>query len=481
MFLKNNYFTYLIFTLTLALSGCNSRSDGKGQINDQFPKTENLILIVVDTLRSDRLGCYGFPDRHISPAIDKAANDGIVFKNFYAASPWTAPSFGSIFTGLSPKVHRGGDIDLSNTSDKSRMVKGFKLFKLDTKYKTMAELLKKSVNKTMAVVSNPFLHPLLGYNRGFDIYEYSIKHKTAREVTESSIALLKEHKDKSFFLLAHYMDVHAPYNPPKQFENKIQDFEGNRFSNPFNMTTEEVMNMKPTANEIKFINSLYNAEISYVDSEIGNLLQNIKNMGLHKTSTIIITADHGEEIFDHGSLFHGRQFTNEVIKVPFIIIPPKGKWIHGKNVKFSASQKDILPTVLNIFSIKSETPVEGKSLIPLITGKEKKDRFCYIESPLLQSKADDPQLYNVRKLALFNGRYKLIQSENGKRTYMYDLLKDPLEKHQIMRFNKVIKKMNAQLKMYKTLRKKQFKLSADNTKSQVLPTDVEKALKNLGY
>lgn len=448
------------------------------------PLGSNIVFIVIDTLRADRLGSYGY-GKNTSPNLDKFAQESTLFHRFYAASPWTAPSFGTMFTGVSPSVHRGGTVlnhtDSSDDKAQAKRLKGFSLYPISTSVQTMAQLLSCCVDVTAAIVNNPFLHPSLGYNRGFSQYKYTPKRLPAKQISDMTIEWLSEHSSSQFMLLIHYMDTHQPYDPDDKYRKEFFPGDSGRLSIPIAQRFGELKKMKLTPTEIAFLKGAYNAQIREVDTQVGRVLDTLKDKGLLDNSWVVVTSDHGEEHFEHGSYFHGLQYEDEVARVPLLIRAPGGKWGAGNQVVYSASHQDLLPTFLEWFGVSIPAYVEGKSLVSLMTGEEKTDRQCYMENSMLR---DDPHSQielSYRKHALFDGRYKTIQSLDGRHTNVYDLDNDSSEQNPIAPIEPgYYKSIRSLHQSYQQQQRRAASLPLDQP-ARTLPSDVSKSLENLGY
>jgi arylsulfatase A-like enzyme len=448
------------------------------------PAGMNVVVVVVDTLRADRLGAYGH-SRNTSPRMDAIAREGTLFHRYYAASPWTAPSFGTMFTGMSPAMHRGGTV--LNASDNPRLrgtarrLKGFSLYPVRADIQTVAEQLSCCVDASAAFVSNPFLHPSLGFNRGFGTYDYQTKARKAVDITDAAIDWLKAHAEKQVFAVVHYMDTHQPYAPDESLRREFFPMDGGRLTPAITRKVGELREMMLKENELAFLRGVYDAQVHTVDQHIGRLYDAMAGLQLLDNTWLVITADHGEEHFDHGSFFHGLQYTDEVIRVPLIIRAPGGQWGANNQVAYSACQMDLAPTLLDVFGVSTPASMEGKSLIPLMTGEEKHDRTCYMEMSMLRDAVHSNIENRFRKHALFDGRYKVIQSMDGSSTEVYDLDMDALEQAPIPPAHPGAYKSIRALHQYVRNRQPALEKIPISDGPTRLPEDVSESLENLGY
>ena len=442
-------------------------------LSDKLPRSKKMVLIVVDTLRADRLGSYGYKKQPTSPHMDKLAAEGVLFEHFAVASPWTAPSFGTMLTGLPPTMHRAGKI-LPKTAKVGQKVLGVRVSGLNKSVPTLPELI--SPANSGAITNNAFLHPALGYARGFGSYDHKnaslLRCRRADEVTDAAVSWLKEHRDEDFFLLVHYFDPHISYDPPAKYKEMFAPGKVGRIQAPFSdHYPARNGELKPSEAEKDFIRGLYNAEVRFVDDQIGVLVDQMKSLGLMDSTWIALTSDHGEEQFDHGSFDHGHRYEEEVTRVPFILRAPQGKWNAGKRVLYLARHVDILPTVLDLFGAEAPTYLVGRSMISLIDGSEASHRSAYMEY----------NLYWGQKYALYDGRYKYIANVYSGRGYMYDLKKDPAEQHQLGVEHPQFEVLKKQSQLLRDNFTKRASSNIASDEVVELPEEVEKSLRSLGY
>ncbi len=444
------------------------RSDGSipSQIEDTF-KADGVLLIVVDTLRADALGCGGYY-ADASPKIDRLAQRGILFERFYSASPWTLPSFGSILTGFSPSIHKAGKTRKRNT--------GEGLTSLNRKLLTIPEMLPE--HRSYGLVNNTHLNPKFGMADGYEEYIHNRAgysgYVNARKTADRAWDMLSSQVDGKFFMLLHFFDPHVPYRPPKAFERKHAAGDKGTIDNLSYQSFSALHKYKyiPTGPEIAYLRGLYDGEVTYVDHQIGKLVAKISKSELLKNTWVIITSDHGEEFYEHGYFEHGHTYTNEVTQVPFILVPPKGHPLgKGQRVSTTSRHIDIAPTILDLLDATAPYPIEGKSVASLISGEETKDRECFME-------------YNLRvsqKRALFDGKRKVIvPKKKPSRAWMFDLHTDPMEQQRLSK-KKTLRKMKRRLTDYSAAIRAMTPAHDVEAKSVELSEEEAEALRSLGY
>ena len=339
---------YLIAYLAISLlwmSGCTARDAAR----DDF----NIALITIDTLRADHLSCYGY-ERETSPHIDAVAKEGIIFKNVVSPASWTAPSMVSLFTSTY-YVNHGVIHGLPFQEAKGLSQEAF-----SEKLVTLPELLKDNGYTTFGISSNHTLTAELGFARGFDYFR-DVNWMPA-DVINNLVYKWEDaiKKSNKFFLWVHYIDPHYHYRPhlpwieryipgiPEQFEqvNRI----------PLHMLEK---NIKENPEILTKVLALYDSEINYVDSYVGELIERFE---LDKNSLLIIASDHGEQFMEHGGVGHSIALHKEELHVPLIIKFPEASSKKG-SVERQVSLLDVMPTILNLLGIYQPEQAAGKPLL----------------------------------------------------------------------------------------------------------------------
>lgn len=474
-FLTSRYSNVILTFVVLSLLFLNTTV----VFGNRASEGPDVILVSIDDLRADHLGCYGY-SRHTSPHIDAFAKGGIIFSHCYVPEPWTLPSHVSMLTSLYPITH-GVD----------------KTHRLEPAVVTLAEVLKKEGYQTAGFVSGgPWTSAGYGFGQGFDIYSAGQPERLAEYQNESIKNHLKKNKEKKSFLFIHYFDVHSdsgklPYDAPAPY-NKLFSAD---YSGSFEGWDRDLFASKDLAkanrNQIKlsaeglhYITSLYDNGIAYMDKCLGDLFDVLKAMDRFDNSLIIITADHGEEFQEHGYLLHDNPYYyEEIVRVPLIIKLPKGCFEDvqkGRWVDNLVESIDIMPTILDFLDIESPR-MEGKSLRGVMsgTGRGKEHVFGFGSGGNLFVRSERWKLLNDRGLA--EGRFKL-----------FDLHRDPMERMNLigkgLDAEKILKgKLKEQMEVSQKLRKEflaEKSVSADieGEDGDVSLTEEEKEkLRALGY
>lgn len=377
-------------------------------------KNINVILISIDTLRADHLSCYGY-HRKTSPNIDRLAREGVMFSKAFSTTSWTLPAHISMFTSMYAKSH--GVITADYALDENRV--------------TLAEALKKEGYTTAAFISGAFLrNPRFGFDQGFDLYDASIINQAAPpgDVVQASRVVISpklnevvqrwlgKNYRKKFFLFLHSFDVHSDYVPSPPYNTMFDpDYKGT--IDGADLVSNPRVNPKMNPKDLEHIIALYDGEIAFTDKYIGELLSALKELDIYDKTLIVLTADHGEEFFEHGHLGHKRSLYDEVLHVPLIFkFPSSFKLRVNRKFEEVASIIDIMPTILNSIGIKPHEEMQGKSLLSIVTGNKKpNDSLAYSR-------------FEYKLVAVRSANWKLIHHLETPKKEFYDLVNDPREK-----------------------------------------------------
>jgi arylsulfatase A-like enzyme/Tfp pilus assembly protein PilF len=341
-------------------------------------KNYNVVLITIDTLRADHLPAYGYT--HIStPALDRLAKESLVFEDAFAHVPMTLPSHSSILTGKLPISH--------GVEDNAGFV-------LDPKATTLAEILKKNGYETAAFISAFVLDSRFGLNQGFDLYSDSFdltqgpldNSEVSRraDATEAEVdTWLRKRGGQKFFLWVHYYDPHDPYDPPEPYHTQYKT-------------------------------APYDGEIAYTDHVMSKLISDLEKSKSMDRTLVVLTGDHGESLGEHMERTHSLFIYNATLHVPLMIRLPGVK---ARRINGVVRHIDIAPTILEWLGFVPPAEMEGKSLIPLIQGKEKSGRTSYSESMF-------PELhYGWSPLkSLTTNEYRFVEAPTPE---LYDRKTDP--------------------------------------------------------
>jgi arylsulfatase A-like enzyme/Tfp pilus assembly protein PilF len=351
------------------------------------PHRYNVLLVSIDTMRPDHLGCYGYRSIR-TPNIDHLADEGCLFLDATTTVPLTMPSHTSLLTGLLPITHGVRD----NGS-----------FILTDQFTTLAEALAEHGYTTGAFVASFILDSRFGLNQGFEVYDdrmgsdsqqsaFQWPERRAYAVNDTACNWLRDVREP-FFAFVHYYDPHDPYDPPEPFASAYRS-------------------------------NLYDGEIAYTDSILGGLFETLKAKGLYDNTLIVLVSDHGEGLNDHDETGHGVLVYESTLRVALMFKLPKDHELRADlagpaRFDYPVQLIDVFPTVLDLLGMERKTPVDGVSLVPIMKGDRIEPRMLYFESMY-------PYFYfkwsPLRGLRQNKWKYILAPEEE-----LYDLSSDPGE------------------------------------------------------
>ena len=402
---------FAIALLPLLALGCERESPAR---RDLHRTIRNAVLIVVDTLRRDHLGAYGYA-RDTSPAIDALAAEGIRFERAYSTSSWTAPSVASMLTGLYPSAHR---VVRPKTA-------------LPEAVATLPETLRQAGFATAGVVSNRIIGRRNGFDRGFDWFDQEQAkgghdYESTEGVSETAIRFLQKlsSSEQPFFLFVHFFDPHYSYrrHPEAGFAaERVGRLDGDE-------AIQELRRLGPilSDNEIAFLRDLYDEEIHYTDRGVARLIATLQELGHNEDTLIVFTADHGEEFLERGWLGHTRTLYDELVRVPLILRMP-GPIVRSV-IAEPVSLTSLPATILELLGLDVPEAYRGESLVPLLADPSAVPR----DGPLIEVDFAAALAQNApktaKKQALVEGRFKIIRDELAQSIELYDVVSDPGER-----------------------------------------------------
>ncbi len=395
---------HVVCLLLLVLAGCKAAPKVEQGGSNEIPRLRplNVVVVTVDTLRADRLRCYGYPNIE-TPVLDGIAARGVLFENAVAQTPLTPPSHASIFTGQNPNVHK-----VRNTGG----------FVLQSSAHPLARILSEQGWQTGAFVGSAVLKKLFGFNNGFGVYDDEMprpgKRNEFREDPERKASVVVGRAidwlnhtapDKPFFLWVHLYDPHLPYNPPAEFAAKYKG--------------------RP-----------YDGEVAYADQQIGRLMDALAKKSPADKTIVAVLADHGESLGEHGEHTHGVFLYDATLRIPFLMAGPGIP--AGMRVKQQARSIDFLPTLLKLMGGRAPGYVQGVSLTPAFSGGSVETDIAYAETLYPKMNMNWSELRAIR-----TNRWKYIRAP---RPELYDLAADPGEtSNVIQQHGPEVRKFEAQL------------------------------------
>ena len=381
----------------------------------------NVLLITIDTLRADRLGCYG-GNTAMTPNIDRLAREGSLFGNSFAAMPITLPSHATILTGLYPRHH--GVLSHAYT--------------LDPAVTTFPEILRARGYQTVAFVSSHVLDTKYGIDQGFDLYwkRYDFDPEEAKRIRqESGFDILTEAVEmwadfgmnEPFFAWVHWFHPHKPYEPPPPYDLKY----ARGASGIREMPAADVETLRRVwegeidlaAEEVAHIRNLYDGEVSYTDRQVGLILRHLADGGHLDRTIVIVTADHGEMLYEKERYFgHDIMLYDPSIRVPLILWAP-GLVPGGQALETTVRSVDLVPTLLDLLGIDDGgIETDGRSFAPALRGKPLPDAPGLAELfPPREGWKSEPG-HSVQL-----GEWKLIRVDGEDQAELYRLDIDPAE------------------------------------------------------
>jgi arylsulfatase A-like enzyme len=389
-----------------------------------------IVLIVIDTLRADRLGAYGY-DRPTSPRLDALAREAVVFDSAWASAPWTVPSVASLLTSTIPSFHGHREAPQPG-----------KVAVLSGGLTTLPELLKSAGYRTLAVSAQSWVSPATGFAQGFAAGDFELLAHERRaagpdrridsRATRRAIQRLRElgaawrrGEDGGFFLYVHYMGPHTPYDPPAELlaaagraEVPITPFvrslEG---VDPYHYHVKlesEARAGRVSRDDALALSALYDGLVRYVDGQVGQLLDTLAEAGLERETVVVVTSDHGEAFLEHGRLTHGSTLHEEELRVPLIVRAPG--WGPARRSDL-VGLVDVMPTLLALAGLSVPSGLDGRDL----------------RGPARPAQASlvSEATHRNDQARLATADLRLILEFDGARTLLYDAEQDPHERRDV--------------------------------------------------
>lgn len=357
---------------------------------DALQQDPSLILISLDTLRADHLGAWGYA-RETSPNLDAFMQEGLLFERAIAPSSWTTPSHATLLTGEHPSVHGAG---------------GPLGHRLQSRFTTLAELLRLQGHLTAAFTEGTAVAGQLGFYQGFDSYangqgELPRPPGTAAQTFARASDWLESHGDLPFLLFVHTYEIHWPYRSPAPYAHMFQENADDRLD-PRDAQNAEFLRRPLTDAQKASVAAAYDAGIAYTDAVVGRFLAELRERGILDRAIVVIFSDHGEAFWEHENTMHGLTLYDEELHVPLFIRlpgvnPPRGR------IERQVALADVFATMVNLMNLDAKVPSASQSLRPLwaAAGGEAYER-TQVTSELVQA----PLQWLI--LAIRNDRWKYI-------------------------------------------------------------------------
>ena len=325
------------------------------------PPVRGVVLVVFDTLRADRLGCYGYARRETSPRIDRLALEAVLFENAISHAPWTVASVASILSGFPDPRFFDGELRRS-----------------------LVESLSAAGVRTAAFTEGGYFTAAFGFDRGFQEFheEHYLSGGTIERTFDAALAWLSEADEGRFFLLVHSYEAHMPY----EHTTFSAGMAPARFGEHYTEEAQEAVSagsLVLTPGELEVLEALYDGGVLACDGQLGRLLDGLETMGLRDEVAVVVTSDHGEELaegrFPRFAGDHGHALHEELVHVPLIVSDPRRS---ARRVAEQVRSMDVMPTVLELLGVSPPHDVEGRTLLPLADGRaEPAERLARGGSP----------------------------------------------------------------------------------------------------
>jgi arylsulfatase A-like enzyme/Flp pilus assembly protein TadD len=376
-----------VLVALLAVGGCSRRETVERAPTASLPPGTPVVLVSIDTLRSDRLPAYGY-DQVATPALDALARESILFERAYSPVPLTLPAHASLLTGLTPPRH--------GVRDNA----GYRLDAVAHAY--LPSLLRRRGYRTGAAVSSWVLRGTAGLEEGFDLYDdrleiapralLSAVQRSGDETLVAATKWLEGAADEPFFLFFHIYEPHTPHEPPAPFRDYPSPYDG---------------------------------EVAAADAIVGGLLDSLKQLDVYRRALIVLVSDHGEGLDDHGDYEHGLLLYREALQVPLLVKLPDSQR-GGSRVKEAASLVDVMPTILDLLGIEVPGGLDGRALLG---NEEAAAPPVYAETAFPRLHFGWSELYS-----LIDYPYHFIYGPDPE---LYDLESDPDERDNLVASERV--------------------------------------------
>jgi len=388
---------------------------------------KNVILLTIDTLRKDVLGCYG--GESFTPFIDSIQDNCIRFNKAYSPGPYTQAAFPGILTS-SYYLEYGRQKMLSE-----RRV-------------LISEVVKKGGIATAGFHSNPYISTYFGWNRGWDVFYDSMEEEVNDKVPYIKADVLnkkvhdwlKSCQDKPFFLWVHYMDVHEPYVPEWKYIEIVDPSIQIDEEEMFRLFRDVVLKRDVSDKEVvELLKKLYCAHVREIDDGVKEFFGILEKDNLLKESVIIITSDHGDEFGEHGGLSHDGKMYSELVNVPLFIYEPSREKTEVCDILVSGL--DVPPTIVYLFGLDSVDAFEGHPLIPLEDYPTRGAFGEAVDKHGSREKGEEKEVHYY-----LEGDLKIIYCETDDSWELYDLKADPKEVNNIIEISSVAETMKQKVR-----------------------------------
>lgn len=332
----------------------------------------NLVVVLIDALRADRLGVDGYP-LPTTPHIDALAGEGVFFGAALAHSTWTKPSIATLMTSLYPSQHgiQRASVGAGET---------LRTEVLDDGLVTLAERLKAGGYATGAFINQVHLRARFGFAQGFDEFQ-DRRGRNAFQLNRQMEAWLETSPGEPFFAYVHYLDLHWP------FTLKMPEHEGLFGSTEMKSQPPLRGNLVPEwgrqlndEDDLKGLLARYDHEVAYTDAGVGDLVRRLRDQGVFEDTVVIVTSDHGEGFLEHEEMGHGFAPYDEVLRIPMVVRLPERLREGTGRIDEPVGLIDLMPTLLDLAGVEPEPQAHGESFVPLFGGESLGERVFFSET-----------------------------------------------------------------------------------------------------
>lgn len=370
----------------------------------------NVLFIILDAAGARHFSCYRYA-RKTTPEIDRIASEGVLFEQAYSPVGFTPLAMGSAWTSQYPHNHDTGPRKLP----KHRL--------------TLAELLAANGVHTAGFVGNAMAGPAVGLDRGFAEFEELFRKKPSGLAAFRARlpGWFEANKQRQFFAYLHFLPPHFPYSPEPPFDTLFgpnAPLPREAWAKPGWFRDVNWKQKTPTSEEVEHLRRMYDGNLAFADREVGRFRKVLEDLGLWERTIVVIAADHGDALYEHGYIGHIGQIHEEILRIPLILRLPQGRGPAGLRVTGFVDLVDLAPTFADMFGLLgkggSAASFKGRSLLPALFGAE------VGKSPLFFRTGRQPPQYGIRL-----GRYKLIFDGFRGTQQLYDLEQDPSERVEV--------------------------------------------------
>jgi arylsulfatase A-like enzyme len=416
----------------------------------------NILIVVIDALRADRLGVDGYP-LPTTPNIDALAAEGVYFSAALAHSTWTKPSIATLITSLYPSQHGIQRVSVDDAALRTET--------LDDSLVTLAERLQAAGYATGAVINQVHLLARFGFGQGYDHYDDK-RGRNAFKLNGQLREWLTGLERGPFFAYVHYLDLHWPFT--LRLPQNADAFGPTAMKSEPPSSGQEAPEWGShldDPDDLRALQARYDHEVAYTDAALGELVEDLRELGLYEDTLIFVTADHGEAFLEHGLLGHGFAPYEELLRVPLVArLPSRVSALTGR-IERPVGLIDLMPTLLDIAGLEPQPGAQGESIAPLLRGEPMADRVIF---------ADTFEAFSARSRT-----HKLIWYSDERKEF-FDLTTDPAEKNSMAEpCRGACRELAQQIRPFRRLMLKSRESNPAGT-AELNPEDVE-TLRALGY